>query len=168
MIIHTDDISCICRLREKMMGEIELSWWGAMTFGLIAGVISQLTRSFCEHKGSWELMDSDRCLLSAFDSFCSDFSTQHLSLSAWQITMRFNKPLERQQLWLRNAVGRSLRVHFYKNYTFFPTIQHDTQRMGVASCVSYALSGLALALAAGAVELVRNAAQQNGARPDLL
>ena len=33
-------------------------------------------------------------------------------------------------------------------------------RMGFSSCVSYALSGLALALAAGAVELARHVAGQ--------
>lgn len=47
-------------------------------------------------------------------------------------------------------------------HVFFLPFLHDTRRMGVTSCVSYTLSGLALVLAAGAVELVRNAAWQTG------
>ena len=83
-------IFLVCIDWEKWWVKFSWAYWGGkMTLGFIASVISQLTRSFCET----ELRVEDSCVLSAFNSFISNFSTQDLSLSAWQRTMRFNKLL---------------------------------------------------------------------------
>lgn len=125
LILSSDDISCMHRLGE-MVGEVQLSLLGGQNDLWLHCQCDIAVDKILLWNGveSWRFMcpvSFQQLYLKLLNSRFESFSLTNNN----EIQQTLSKDIARQHFWLRDAVGWSLRLHFYKSFNatrFFPTL----------------------------------------------